>query len=362
MNQRTKFELSGVKKNTTLLLVLLLNISGFSQITLTHSKHALKPGDVQVMHKAEFVEPGPAGVGQIWNFSDLKFNGEEKNYMLDATTVEKYGALPSATVAITAGGDYHGMFKITSTENDNVGHFGNDYHVVFTQPQRRMVYPFTYGNHYRSNFSGYGVYENNSTTDITGDYSFEADAYGTLILPNNVLANVLRVKHTLSRYEFARCFFSETHQTRYLYYTDNQRYPVFSTVETMRINNSRDTTWHRTAAINEFVHTKSNEDGNSQGDNENSQRLVRKEYIHNVFPNPFNNEVRVNFVLEEKTNVAVEFYTLEGQKMRDICSKRLIEQGVYEFEYNTSTLPSGIYFVKFMFNDFAFVKQVIKIQ
>ncbi|MCL2028157.1 MAG: hypothetical protein FWG79_06685, partial [Bacteroidales bacterium] len=194
-----------MKKVFVLSIVLSLGMGAFSQITLTHSKHALKVGDVQSMHKADYVAPGPSGAGQIWNFSDLKFHGEEKNVMLDATTVEKYGLLPSATVAIATGtDDYYAMYKITATENDNVGHLGKDYHMVFTQPYRRMVYPFTYGNHYRSNFSGYGVYQDNATTDIMGDYSFEADAYGTLILPNNVLTNVLRVKHTLSRYEFSR--------------------------------------------------------------------------------------------------------------------------------------------------------------
>jgi hypothetical protein len=347
-----------MRKIITLSIVLSLSISGFSQIILTHSKHALIIGDVQVMHKADYVEPSAGGAGLIWNFSDLQFHGEEKNYMLDATTVEKYGALPSATVAITTSGDYHGMFRITATENDNVGHFGKDYFVIFTQPQRRMIYPFTYGNHYRSSFSGYGVYENNATTDITGDYSFEADAYGTLILPNNVLTNVLRIKHTLSRYEFARCFFSETHQTRYLYYTEDQRYPVFSNIETMWISNNRDTTWHRSSAVNEFVR-------NLPADEpvvEKPMLTQRREYIHNVFPNPFNDELKVNFVLDEKTNVAVELYSLDGVKMRDICSKRPLEQGIYEFEYNTSALPSGTYFVKFMFNDFAFVKQAVKIQ
>jgi len=347
-----------MKKAVTLLSVSLLSISVFSQITLTFSKHALRPGDIQVMHKADFVQAGPGGGGQIWNFSELKFHGEEKNYILDATTVKKYGVLPSATVAINTGGDYHGMFRITATENDNVGHFGNDYHVVFTQPHRRMVYPFTYGNHYRSTFSGYGVYENDATTDIMGDYSFEADAYGTLILPNNILTNVLRVKHTLSRYEFARCFYTETHQTRYLYYTENQRYPVFSILETMWINNNRDTTWHRTAAVNEFVHSIPADEPIV----EKPMMAERKEYIHNVFPNPFNDELKVNFVLEEKTNVAVEFYTLDGLKLRDICSRRVLEQGVHEFEYNTYALPTGVYFVKFIFNDFAFVKQAVKIK
>jgi hypothetical protein len=346
-----------MKKISAFSIALLLSICCFSQITLTHSKHALKAGDVQIMHRAEYIEPGIGGAGQIWNFLNLKFTGEEKNYMLDATTVEKYGVLPSATVAINTGGDYHGMFRITPAENDNVGHFGKDYHMIFTQPHRRMVYPFTYGNYYSSNFSGYGVYADDATTDITGDYSFEADAYGTLILPNNVLTNVLRVKHTLSRYEFARCFFSETHQTRYLFYSDNQRYPVFSILESVQINNNRDTTWHRLSAVNESVHSISVDDPVIE-----KSATQRKEYVHSVFPNPFNEEFKVNFTLNEKTNVAVEFYTLEGIKIGDICSKRTLDQGVHEFEYKTSTLPNGTYFVKFMFDDHAFVTQVIKIK
>ena len=348
-----------MRTHTAILAIFLLfGANAFAQITLTSGKHGLKPGDVQVMHKAEFVDPGPGGAGQVWNFSDLIFIGEEKNYMLDATTVEKYGVLPLATVAINNGGDYHGMFRITATENDNVGHFGKDYHIVFTQPYRRMVYPFTYGNYYRSHFSGYGVYGDDAT-DITGDYSFEADGYGTLILPNNVLTNVLRVKHTLSRYEFARCFYSETHQTRYLYYTDNHRYPVLSILETMWINNSRDTSWHRTVAVNEFTHNIIEKPIVTD-----APRLTidRKEYIHGVYPNPFSEEFKAHFVLEEKTNVAIELYSFEGIKIGDICTRRSLERGSYEFEYKNSALPSGTYFVKFIFNEHAFVKQVINVR
>jgi len=348
-----------MKKISTFWALSLLSISAFSQITLTHATHALRPGDIQVMHKADFVDAGPGGAGLIWNFSDLNFYGEEKNFILDATTVAKYGAMPSATVAINTGGDFHSMFRITATENDNVGHFGKDYYIIFTQPHRRMVYPFTFGDRFRSTFSGYGVYANDATTDITGDYSFEADAFGTLILPNNILTNVLRVKHTLSRYEFARCFFSENHQTRYLYYVENQRYPVFAVLETMWINNSRDTTWHRSAAVNEFVLSIPSDEPVIT---ERPLMVERKEYIHHVFPNPFNDELKVSFVLDEKTTVAVELYTLEGIKLGYICSRRILDQGVHEFVYNSSALPSGTYFVKFSFNDFAFVKQAIKIK
>ncbi|MCL2413142.1 MAG: T9SS type A sorting domain-containing protein [Bacteroidales bacterium] len=348
-----------MKKIATFLGILLLSISDFSQTTLTFERHALRPGDVQVMHRASFVEAGPGGAGLIWNFSALEFTGEERNNILDATTVKKYGIFPSSNVAINTGTDgFHSMFRITSTGNENIGHFGENFHVVLTQPQRRMIYPFSFGNFHSSTFSGYGVY-GNATTDIVGDYSFEADAWGTLILPNNILTNVLRVRHTLSRYEFAMCFASETHQTRYLFYTENVRYPVFAILETMRINNNRDTSWHRSAAVNEFVRTVSPDQPIVATERPS---IERREYIHSVFPNPFSDEINVNFTLEEQTNVSVELFTLEGLRVREILSRRVLEQGVHQFTHNTSDLPSGVYFVKFTFNDFAFVKQTIKIR
>ncbi len=343
---------------TFLALFLLSGLGAFSQITLTYDKHALKAGDVQVMLKAAFIEAGPGGAKQVWNFSNLNIYGEEKSQMLDASTVEKYGVLPSATVAIASGSDFRSMFKITSNENDNVGYFGKDYHVVFTQPHRRMVYPFAYGDLYMSNLSGYGVYSGTTETDIAGDYSFEADAYGTLILPNDVLSNVLRVKSTYSKYEFARCFFSETHQTKYLYYTDKQRYPVFAVMETMWVNYNGDTSWHRSSAVNQSVYS----DEEDMIVIKPARSVEQKDYVHTIFPNPFTDELKVDFELNEKTNAAVELYSMEGLKVGDICSKRLLNQGVHEFEYKNSALPAGTYFVKFIFNDYAFVKQVIKLK
>ena len=347
-----------MKKIATFLAISLLGFSAFSQITLTSTRHGLKPGDVQVMLRAEYADPGPGGAKQVWNFSDLKIYSEERNLMLDATTVEKYGVMPSATVAVTTGGDYHGMFRITATENDNIGYFGKDYHVVFSQPHRRMIYPFTFGDSYRAHFSGYGVYPG-ATTDIAGDYSFEADAYGTLILPNNILTNVLRVRTNVSRYEFARCYSSETHQTRYLYYTEDQRYPVFAALEVMWVNHNQDTTWHRSVAVNESVHAITPEDLLPEP---LRPKVVRKEYIYSVFPNPFRDNLNVSFVLDEQTHVSVELYTVDGLKLNDVVSRRLLNQGSYEFNYNTSALPAAAYFVKFIFNDQAFVKQAIRIK
>ncbi|MDR2907549.1 MAG: T9SS type A sorting domain-containing protein [Bacteroidales bacterium] len=344
---------------TLLIGGLCLGFNGFSQITLTYDKHALKAGDIQIMLKAEFVDAGPSGIKQVWNFSDLKIYGKEENFMIDATQVPKYGVLPSANVALSTGSDFHGMYRITPTENDYVGYFGKDYHVIFSQPHRRMIYPFTYGNLYMSNFSGYGIYPEDASTDISGDFSFEADAYGSLILPNDVLNNVLRVKTTYSKYEFARCFFSETHQTKYLYYTDQQRYPVFATLETMWVNFKGDTTWHRSSAVNQKVY---NTPSVSESAPSPAVFAERKEYVHSVFPNPFKNEFRVNFVLDETTHVAVELYTMDGVKVSDICTKRQLNQGQHEFDYNAQALPSSTYFVKFIFNDHAFVKQLVKLK
>jgi hypothetical protein len=148
------------------------------------------------------------------------------------------------------------------------------------------------------------------------------------------------------------------HQTRYLYYTENLRYPVFSTSETMWVNYRKDTTWHRSAAVNESVQSgRVNEPTVWQ-----PASTERKDYVHNVFPNPFRDDFKVNFALDEKTNVAIELYSFDGLKLGDICSKRALEQGVYEFEHKAPSLPSGTYFVKFIFNDHAFVKQTIKIR
>ncbi len=49
----------------------------YAQITLTYAKHALKEGEVQHMLKADYVDPGMAGQGIVWDFSKLNIYGEE---------------------------------------------------------------------------------------------------------------------------------------------------------------------------------------------------------------------------------------------------------------------------------------------
>jgi len=65
--------------------------------------------------------------------------------------------------------------------------------LVYSDPVLKMKYPFNYGEQYTDHFIGVAYYNEIYTIDFFGDYTVTADAYGTLILPDRVIENVLRV-------------------------------------------------------------------------------------------------------------------------------------------------------------------------
>ncbi len=65
----------------------------------------------------------------------------------------------------------------------------------------------------------------------------------------------------------------------------------------------------------------------------------------NCFPNPFNPQTTIQFVLEDNSSVEAGIYNVNGQLVKQILSGYRAA-GDYSFIWNASDQPSGIYFVK----------------
>ncbi len=65
----------------------------------------------------------------------------------------------------------------------------------------------------------------------------------------------------------------------------------------------------------------------------------------NCFPNPFNPQTTIQFVLGENSMIDAGIYNINGQLVKQIASG-YHTAGDYSFTWNASDQPSGIYFVK----------------
>lgn len=326
-----------------------------AQTSIGFQSHAPRPGDKQQMLKADFITPTEAGTNQIWDFRNLSTYKEENSSVENAEETEQYGLAPSANISMNTGDNFRTFFQIDETSNQCLAYVGAKYHVVYSKAVVRMLYPFNYGNYYTNSYSAKAFYEKGLETDISGEYTFEADATGTLILPHDTLSNVLRIRTETKRYEFMHCHHSEMLQIKYLYYTQ-QRYPVFASIETRWITN-KDTTYHRSCALNKNIEKQNKIDTKPIP---SPVKKVKKEYTINISPNPFDSEFTSDFILEEPTYVTVELLSSEGHKLANVCASKTLNAGKHIYSYDAGHLANAHYILRFIFNDQVVVRQIIK--
>ena len=80
--------------------------------------------------------------------------------------------------------------------------------------------------------------------------------------------------------------------------------------------------------------------------------------VSNNFPNPFNNQTRLEFTLDKATFVNIEIYDILGRKVENLISENM-EKGEHYLSWTPKTESSGIYFSKFKLDNKSFVKKMI---
>jgi PKD repeat protein len=79
------------------------------------------------------------------------------------------------------------------------------------------------------------------------------------------------------------------------------------------------------------------------------------------YPNPFNPSTRINYSLPSSGNVTLKVYDVIGNVVATLVDEYKNE-GVYELNFNASSLASGIYFYRLSVNEFSDVKKMILIK
>ena len=87
---------------------------------------------------------------------------------------------------------------------------------------------------------------------------------------------------------------------------------------------------------------------------------VNKTTLHfNVYPNPVDNQLNIEFNLLENTNVLGEIFDVTGRKIETLFNSNY-SLGTHRVDHNISDLNAGIYFIKITLEGESFTKRVIK--
>lgn len=263
---------------------------------------------------------GPGGANVTWDYSAAVPNG-----FLDSGKYEIPLFVPPSNYPFnmayrfrhsyngnSPNVDYFDYFIITPDSLTRAGMDHNiaDFHPVsFKNPAPMLRFPMTYGDAWHESIGG----EHQSIIgprDFEGISYVDADGYGTLILPNATLNNVLRV-HVIdtfiqngSRFEFA---------STYYFFQPQQRYPVL-----VHCNRNYDMAYAWIGS--NFVPT-----GVEEGIKLSAQ----------IYPNPAHHEVRIHWDSPESTGM-LTIINLKGQVVRkstihndETHSIKDLQQGMY---------------------------------
>lgn len=199
-----------------------------AQPVLTYATNAPLPGQSFTRNFSSWVASGEAGANVTWDFTNLGIDSTETVQLVDPASTPFAAQFAGATVAETSGDGYE-YFTATANGVQRAGEAFDGQPVIYTDLGQYLSFPCTMGSTWTdeaaATYTAEGFTVNRSTT-ITG----EADAYGTLLLPGGITAEVLRVHWQSSQLDDAGVFSFSINVDSYLYYAVGTSYPLLQIV------------------------------------------------------------------------------------------------------------------------------------
>jgi len=348
-------------KKYMLPVIFLVVFSGVhAQVTLTYRNNGLLAGDSARTRTIAWVDPGAPGENRFWDFSGIRFTGKAAWYGVK----EELSPMP------TVNGDR----KLTLSEDGysySLLYGENGYSETgYTNTSKKMTmllsdaivmmqYPLSFGQKFSNPFTGVAWYNETSRIDISGDYTVTADAFGTLIFPDRILKNVLRIKAVKRSLQIGVCGSIQSNNTKYYWFAPGYRYPVLM----IAASENRYGANEPVVIKNAWVNLDQPQQGSGAGSTNTSAQTASAANSVVVYPNPFTEKVSYNYYLWKPMTVTVELYDMSGKMILLPEKKRLQEEGLHSGTVNAEilALPPGIYYLRFTLDREVVVSKIVKI-
>lgn len=335
-----------------------LIFNAFSQTTITYKQNALKPGDNNTFKAIEYILPGGSGTNQIWDFSKIQYTGEsDQGSVYDTPVKTLKGVLPFNLLVSEKEKEFY--YRTTDNSLEELGYISEDFEVVYSDPVLKVVYPFSFGDAFSDLWKGDALFKGVTNIDLSGEHTVTADAFGTLILPDRVLKNTLRVKSEKHGIEVNMCGSTEVWLTRYLWYAPGYRYPVMYTSVREYSISGQEPVVTKLSGVNldQTVDVLADVVSEDQVLENNSDVAVI------VYPNPFDDKLTYNYFLRKDLSVSIDLYDISGRFDKSLLDTQKQPEGLYTSELLATDyhLKPGIYYLRFTFDNKVVVKKVVKL-
>ncbi len=331
-----------------------LALNAFSQVLVTYKNNSPLPGDTLITQDFELKAPGNAGPGVVWDFSAVTIDDELNIGVLSGNTDRAPGGLADYTSILSDKGNEY-FYHTDEDKSEIVGLWNKDISVVLSDPILKIKYPLGYGTKFSDDFSGTGSHRSKSDIGISGTYSLEADAWGTLILADRILHNVLRLRVEENKIQLNPCNIYEIKTTSYLWYAPSARYPVIGfTLREMKTNGGEPVVT-TTATINQQM-TKTGIAITGM------ESPADEQFTVSLFPNPFIDKLTYNYFLRKQMPVTIELVDMTGKTLIVLAKEKIQSEGLHTGELDAAKydLKMGIYYLRFKFGDKEMVSKVVK--
>ena len=84
-------------------------------------------------------------------------------------------------------------------------------------------------------------------------------------------------------------------------------------------------------------------------------------YYISVSPNPAKNDMTISFGIPREERVSLNVYDITGREVKKLVDSKF-EAGYHTIKLNHMSLPSGIYFARFVTDGFDITKKIVLIQ
>jgi hypothetical protein len=84
--------------------------------------------------------------------------------------------------------------------------------------------------------------------------------------------------------------------------------------------------------------------------------------LHQNYPNPFNPATKISFDLPQDSKVNLVVYDLLGREVTRLVNNEFKVAGKYTYDFNGSSLASGIYLCKMIAGGFSETKKMVLIR
>ena len=342
-------------------VLLVISMSLWAQTALTYKNNALLTGDVNVYREIQYADPGNAGANQIWDFSKIQYTGKSPESNIKSVPSKNLSGVSDFNLLLDdAGYEYFYNFKENGFEEKGFINNEKEMTLVYSDPIVKMKYPFSFGEQFSDTYEGIAIYKEVSRIDISGDYNVSADAFGTLIFPDRVIKNALRVKITRDGLDRNMCGSTVSNAVRYLWYAPGMRYPVLNISSMEYQTSALEPIVTKTA----FVNLEQLDESNSITNVDEPQNQVDKSDVSVIlFPNPFSEQITYNYFLRKELPVSIELYDMTGKNRLQLVKNQVQSEGLHTGELDgvANGMTPGIYYLRFTFDKEVVISKIVKI-